>query len=512
MGGRRAPLFKIITSKYFTYSNTAKLKLFMKKSSGSRDDKPNISIFQSRGTGSVKDSNVIDEALAKFFFGCNIPFSVVESTFFRDFVSVLDPTYKPPSRHYLADSLVDRIYNKIREENKKQLDKTNSVLLLDGWKNSSNNTKNVTAVLHNVKTGTRIFLESFDITGKSEDAALLEEIVNSCVELAERLYNTKIYAVITDNASAMLSMGRKVDLWQSSCSSHSGNLLAIDLVDKDFAKEVNELLKIFKAPGPEKELVVRGGKRVKLAGETRWCSYRDVFQYTFEALPLMKQLVDEKVVVLSEKNLTLLQDDQFPIKLQRCVDLWDPICILINKCQKKSCNIADAVQYWLELNGEEDLQDFQDVIANRINKALWPAAFAANILHHMYQGVLLSDSQLESGREFIHEHLDEEGLNEFAAYIDREGMFPKILDKQLESPFAFWNMAQFKHPKLAELAEKLLNMLAATAEIERLFSNWAYVHSLLRNRLKNERSKKLVHIYYHLHGDQMTSKLQFPDV
>lgn len=37
-----------------------------------------------------------------------------------------------------------------------------------------------------------------------------------------------------------------------------------------------------------------------------------------------------------------------------------------------------------------------------------------------------------------------------------------------------------------------------SARIERLFSNWSYIHSSIRNRLTFERSKKLLHIYFSL--------------
>lgn len=40
----------------------------------------------------------IDLALAKFIFGCNISFNVVESNLFKDFIKLLNPDYKVPSR------------------------------------------------------------------------------------------------------------------------------------------------------------------------------------------------------------------------------------------------------------------------------------------------------------------------------------------------------------------------------------------------------------------------------
>lgn len=40
----------------------------------------------------------VNYKLGKLFFGCNIPFSIVESEHFKDFCQALRPAYKPPSR------------------------------------------------------------------------------------------------------------------------------------------------------------------------------------------------------------------------------------------------------------------------------------------------------------------------------------------------------------------------------------------------------------------------------
>lgn len=55
-----------------------------------------------------------------------------------------------------------------------------------------------------------------------------------------------------------------------------------------------------------------------------------------------------------------------------------------------------------------------------------------------------------------------------------------------------------QHKQLAELATKLLLIPAATAQLERLFSNWSFVHNKTLNRLSVETSKKLINIYFSL--------------
>ena len=95
----------------------------------------------------IKKSEV-DDALALMFFGCNLPFSLVESTLFKHFVNLLNPNYKSPTRKTLSETLLDKIFQKLQIKQHKE-DVRIGTVMLDGWKNSSNNTKQVK--IHNFK-------------------------------------------------------------------------------------------------------------------------------------------------------------------------------------------------------------------------------------------------------------------------------------------------------------------------------------------------------------------------
>lgn len=60
---------------------------------------------------------------------------------------------------------------------------------------------------------------------------------------------------------------------------------------------------------------------------------------------------------------------------------------------------------------------------------------------------------------------------------------------------------------------KFLKILASTAQLERLFSQWGYVHNDIRNRLSVDTSKKLVNIYFTLRSkDEMPDDFYFDDI
>ncbi|XP_029165619.1 uncharacterized protein LOC114936546, partial [Nylanderia fulva] len=138
--------------------------------------------------------------LSTFFFGCNIPFNVIESDHFKILLKLFDLHMR-------------YIYQGAK------------------WKNTSNNTKTVVTMLHNAK-GSTAFLNAWDMTEESETGDKLTEIVNESIQIAKDLYETTVYAVVSDNAANMLKMGRNVDI----CCGGS-----TPLVNSSFSRKILQL-------------------------------------------------------------------------------------------------------------------------------------------------------------------------------------------------------------------------------------------------------------------------------
>lgn len=124
--------------------------------------------------------------MGKLFFGCNIPFSVVESVYFNEFCHSLGPAYKPPFRITLSTSVLNKIHNSFYVAIKFH---SKSPLLIDGWKNEATNTNNVACLLHS-SNGEALFLELFDLTGTKETASELFIIVDKSISLALEYMHT----------------------------------------------------------------------------------------------------------------------------------------------------------------------------------------------------------------------------------------------------------------------------------------------------------------------------------
>lgn len=109
------------------------------------------------------ESEKIDLLAAEFFYGCNIPFRVAESKYFKKFVNALRPVYNIPNRRQFAGPLLDKTHDKIEIRNSELITKMDkrATLLIDGWTNSSANREYV-AVMLATSNDQKVFLESFD--------------------------------------------------------------------------------------------------------------------------------------------------------------------------------------------------------------------------------------------------------------------------------------------------------------------------------------------------------------
>ncbi|KAK0179435.1 hypothetical protein PV327_005187 [Microctonus hyperodae] len=269
--------------------------------------------------------STIDEKLVKFFIGCNIPFSIIESTLFKEFVNSLNVDYKPPCRKTLSSSFLNNLHYQISVE-RSDLDESDGVIVIDGWKNSVANTKNVVCIVHT-----------------SDES-------------------------ISDNAPVMTAMGKAVNLWHV-----------------------------------ETEVIKRGGTKMKLACETRWCSYRDAFQCCLKNLDIMKNILNEK----------------------------------LNKHSSKKSNKKDPEREKL-LSIPSGNEETQEIVCKRINKVLTPILLAANLLHPMYQG-----------KQFLH-------INEYRLQA------LQFIKCEL-SETSFQELEDYQN----KLAQKLINIPASSAQIER---------------------------------------------
>jgi hypothetical protein len=329
----------------------------------------------------------------------------------------------------------------------------------------------------------------------------LQQVVDDAVAFGKERYNAAIYAVVTDNAANMLKMGRQVEIWNTNCGSHTGNLLAKDLVDEGLKKKVVTIIHEFKSVDLEKHLIERGGTRLSLIAETRWCSHRNAYQRFLKNLNHLQEIARENDIKRTVKKL--LFDDDFLDAVQAQIGLLNPVCEVINLCQSNEASVADSAYAWLKLELPTPFCNHEPVVEalrKRRTMALNVYSLAALYFHPKYasEALNLIDDRMAVVQDFLIDNLDTEGIISLSEYKEKRGIFEKLFLKEIHDPIAFWTAAEFRHSSLCKLAKRLLRIPASTAQIERLFSQWACVHDPLRNKLTFDRSKKLTHLYHAL--------------
>lgn len=247
------------------------------------------------------ESEKLDGLIADFFYGCNIPFNVADSIYFKNMVKGFRPAYDSPNRRKLAGPLLDKSHENVIKRNQNLINKMGKkvVLLIDGWKNSAANRHYVVTMLA-TSNDEKVFLESFDFSSVRETGLNLIDVVNKSIDLAKSRYDAEIYAVLSDNAANMLCMGsyaRLASLLFSTCNSHTGNLLAGDILKvKEYSDAMDKVMSVqkeFKKTSLEDRLLKAGGHKPKLACSTRWTSQRDAADSFIKNLTAMMTVSGE---------------------------------------------------------------------------------------------------------------------------------------------------------------------------------------------------------------------------
>lgn len=263
--------------------------------------------------------------------------------------------------------------------------------------------------------------------------------------------------------------------------------------------------KEFRKPGLEAQLLNRGGKKPVLFSLIHFASCRNAIKSFMGNLAHMRiTSANEEESENSKKPdaavVQLLFNSSFIESTKGLLILLDPIAELINICQKDDTSAADAVQKWLQLQ-ETAPNELKTILKNRCEKSnvYNKYTLTANFFHPVYRGKKLSQAQMKIVDDFIFDSLDGDALESCRQFKAEEGVFAALKPKKIVSPKTYWFYAgQQGNSELAKFANKLLKIPSSTAQLERLFSNWSFVHSEVRNRLLPETSKKLINIYFTL--------------
>lgn len=452
--------------------------------------------------------SAIDIEVARLFYACNLPFSMAEHPQFIKVVSMLRPGYKPPSRKLIGGKLLDAVHDQVTEDMKVILDGKTATLVEDGWSNIHN--EPIIASCLQVE-GKSFFLNSFDTGSMTKSAENCKVKCQETIQYAKTKYNCTVKSIVTDNAKNMEKMrdGLKADdndLIVYGCSAHWLNLLGQDITPDTLIKHVVEIQKYFRNHHKPLSWLSEciGSVKPQLPCDTRWKSQLVCIDSFIHNRPHFMKIVQDHEGEIDNSIVKKIMDFNLFRNARDLAEQLRPISIAIDTCQSDTSTLADACHVWLELLNNTLLEPHKKTLLARFSKAILPEHLVAYTLHPKFQGEMLVAKQFEEVNNWIIAK-NPSFIATFIAYQAKSSPFPAsyFCDAAVQVPSVTWWKAlkTLGVPgDFIDMAIQLLEAPASSASIERIFSNFSYIHTKIRNRLGVEKASKLVFCYRMLRG------------
>lgn len=460
---------------------------------------------------SKSEKEVFDTQIAKFIYATNSSFRIVEHPYFVRLIELLHPGYSPPSRLDISGRLLDAVHSTCLESSKEMLKGKTVCMSLDGW----SNVHNEPVICATVTTPeSEIFLvDTIDTSGKAHTADYLLEVALESINTCEKKFGCSVRSFVTDNAANVAKMRENlehredVDVITYGCSAHLMNLLAKDLEIPNIKEQVVQVVKYFRnnhfAAATYK---ANGGLRLIMPQEVRWNTMADCLESYIKYWPILLTICEQNRDKIDNNIANIVTNLGIKRSAEELLQRLKPIAVALDHIQQDKCTIADTVEIWKKL--ETDLapvltsRDTKQKWKKRVQQALSPHHFLANVMHPRHRGQSLTDAELDIAMELAttqHEQIVPDMINLKAqASPFMKYMFADSVLKAVQ-PVEWWvSQGGRLHPDTVSVAKQLLTATASSAGVERVFSSFGLVHSKLRNRLGIVTAGKLVFLFKQL--------------
>lgn len=459
---------------------------------------------------SDKETFEISTSIANFFFACNIPLSIIESPHFKNMITNLRPAYSKhiPNHKQLSTQFLDHSYSQCISNSTRSLSKK-SVLLVDSWKNTMINSETVISIVHSSNNSIcRAFVKANDMTDKSQvdGDQNMKKFISTSSDDAKKLYNTEIYAAVSDRTNIGEGMNKNQgnELWHITCNCHISNLLINDITNPTILENLSSISNEFKSF--EDEIVDRGGFRLHLPCNITLNTLKRAYSNFIKNKNILKHICLNNHYSIKVEVHNLIQNDEFIKLIENELQILDRISRLTDKLRNKDCRLDEAAHLWLDFElTTNGLPLHEEKVKLRKDMALSKYALTAYYLNPHYDKTKLTPNHKLIINKFLLNHLSNVGLNSVYEYENGRDIFQILNDRHIEKPEVYWSLVKEIHSELAELAALLFAVPASSAQVERVFSNWHYVYSNIKNRLTSTKASKLRHIYFSIKNiDQLT--------
>lgn len=490
-----------------------------------------LSRFVAVGRVSKERKIQLDRELTKFLIGCNIPFRVVDSPFFKRFISVLQPGYQTPSASTVGETLLweeAAIFN--RNMLKEIQQDSNLTLTLDGW---TDNGMSLYAFVV-LTSDRRVYLHSLkNFSAERHTAAFLTE---ETVKILEEIGSERVAAIVTDNAANMRKLRQNISekypaIFDLRCMPHYINLITQDIVNHSWAKEVVKssmaIVNYFNNHTRQNTMLAkcRSDDVPSLKGyvKTRWFTCGNCIKSI-----LLNEDALLKVVKSAECDITadirsIVLNRQYWADCETLFKVLSPLMTVIGQLESKNATIADCYHQLLSLaavinenlSGPDDFRHHCSAMFARrwtdLNDEIHMLAF---FLHPAMHGKGICSSVFPKIAQTAASMWKSQGysktstmrlITQLMKFKNGEKPYDLPFAKDFMTPTLWWTtMEDAVGSELKTIAIKLLSITPHSAACERTFSVLGWIHSKARNRLQVEKLEAIGKIYMYNSSHRQT--------
>lgn len=454
----------------------------------------------------------LDMQIARMFYACNIPFNVVSHPEFQRMVEMLRPGYQAPTRKALAGDLLDSVHEKITCSMKEELKGKEVTMMQDGW-SDIHNTPVIASTLHCQEKS--YFLSAVDTGANKKTAEYCTSVAKDAIQEASDKFECTVTGVVTDNEKKMQAMRTSLKLDNPSlevygCSAHWLNLLGQSVTPSQVINQVVEINKYFRNHHIPGALLneMPGSVKPQLPAATRWNSQLHCLETYTKNRPFMLLVVAQHEELIDVRIKNLIHNVGLLNESKHLLQQLQPISKALDELQSDTATVADSCEQWLDLLQCPSLEPHKKQVQTRMDQAMTPCHYLANLLHPVYRGKKLQPDHINAAQECLLE-INPEVLPELLNFMADSLALPKAMlhaaTISKTKPTVWWTCVQrigTVNPALCKIALKLLSLPCSSASLERVFSNFSVIQNKLRNRLGIEKASKLVVCYRFLRGKE----------
>ena len=459
---------------------------------------------------SEKEKQSFDKQLARYLYATNSSFRTVENPQFLKFVEMIRPGYKVPTRKQISESILNEVYDEEITKGRLLLKGHIVSMDLDGWSNVHNEPVVCVSVID--ENSESLLVKTVDTSGQKHDVTYLTSLATNVIKEVSQEFDVRVRSLVTDNAANMRAMRKQLkdefgcSIATYGCSSHIANLLAHDLDIPNVKSHVVQIIKYVRNTHlPAARYKEAGGKKLIMPVETRWNSVYESLESYLQNWPILASIMLDEHVTSKIMNMNIKSN------AKDLANRLKPVSIALSNLQSDKCKISDAVKIWKNLFLEL-AQILPEKEVENVKKRYDQAITGYHLLAYLLDPHFQKDVEnMPEDEECKAMSLAEEEYPEVIPIIlklkakaypfDKAYLFESSVISHL-TPCSWWRALKGNIDiSVIEDICGLLNGVASSASVERIFSTFGLVHSKLRNRLGIEKAGKLVFLHKVLNKD-----------